>query len=99
MKNTIDMDELFVKPSNIETFSDDEMIIGYSQNDSTTFCFNEISHLIYSLCDTKTPNQIVEHIMKMCKLNKDDFEMVKNDVNDVLIQFLQHHIIEKRNDK
>ena len=97
MNNKVDMDESFVKTSNIETFADDEIIIGYCSSNSTTFCFNDISYLIYSMCDSKTPSQIIEHIVELYKLNKEEYGMVRSDVIDVLELFLQHHLIEKSN--
>lgn len=98
MNNKIDMDVFFVKTGNIETYKDDEIIIGYCSDNSTTFCFNDISYLIYTMCDTNTPNRIVEHIIELCKLNEEEREMVRTDVISTLESFLQHHLIERSDD-
>ena len=94
MNNRVEMDGLFIKTGELEIFADDEMIIGYCSDNAKTLCFNEISYLIYSMCDTKSPNQMIEHIMQLCELNKEEFEKVSNDVVEVLESFLQNHIIE-----
>lgn len=96
MECVINMNGLFKKKYNIEVFSEEEEVIGYCTETETTYCFNDVSYLIYSLCNIKTPNQIIDYIIDLCELGEKEAGQVKKDVCDFILLLLEQQIIEEQ---